>query len=452
MKISVFGLGYVGCVSLGCLAKNGHTVIGVDTDPEKVMQINKGIATIIEKGIDVIIKEQYLKGNISATVDSKYAVLNSELSIISVGTPSTPTGHLNLEHIFNVAQEMGEALKCKLNLGFHVIAIRSTVLPGTIERFSHVIEIVSGGKRNQDFAVVSNPEFLREGSAVQDYFHPPMILIGAEHEASARQVAQLYNNLIAEIVITEIKEAEIIKYVNNAFHALKISFANEIGNICTALGIDSVNVMNIFCKDKQLNISDNYLKPGFAYGGSCLPKDLKGLQTIAHDNYLKTPLIDSIEYSNDVQIKRGMEKIIAQGKHKLGFLGISFKAGTDDLRNSPAITIIEGLLGKGYKILIYDQHVNVSNLKGTNRDFMRERMPHLHQLMVDDINQLVEASELIIVNNKEDEYSSALASLSSEIKILDMVHLDAIIRKSSNYTGINWTNNINECHLAENIS
>ena len=451
MKISIFGLGYVGCVSLGCLAQNGHTVIGVDTNPTKVNQINNGKATIIEKEIDKIINEEYLKGNISATLDSRNAILNTELSIIAVGTPSTNNGHLNLDYIFKVAHQIGEALKFKLNLGFHVIAVRSTILPGTINRFSEVIEEVSGGKRNQDFAVICNPEFLREGTAVHDYFHPPIILIGSDHEPSAQKIAQLYNMLPAEVIVTEVQTAEIIKYVSNAYHALKITFANEIGNICTAIGIDSYKVMNIFCKDKLLNISANYLNPGFAYGGSCLPKDLKGLQTIAHDNYLKTPLIDSIGVSNEAQIKRGIDQITAQGKSRLGFLGISFKAGTDDLRNSPAVTIIESLLGKGYKILIYDKHVNISNLKGTNRDFMQEHMPHLCQLMVDDINDLVNESEILIVNNKEDEYSSALASISIDKLIIDMTHVEASIRNRPNYIGINWTNNINECHFSENI-
>jgi len=436
MDISIFGLGYVGCVSLGCLAKNGHNVIGVDVSETKVNQINSGLATIIEKDIDIIIKEQHQKGNISATVDFISAIEKTEVSIIAVGTPSGPNGHLNLDYIFKVAEHFGEALQKKET--FHVIAIRSTVFPGTIEKFQQIIEKISDKKSDKDFAVVSNPEFLREGTAVHDYHNPPLTLIGSNNKDGADKIASLYKNLPAEIVITNIEVAEIMKYVNNTFHALKIAFANEVGNICSAMKIDSHEVMNIFCMDKQLNISPYYFKPGFAYGGSCLPKDLKGLQTLAHDLYIKAPVIESIDKTNDLQIVRALEIIQKGGKRRIAFLGLSFKAGTDDLRNSPAVAIVETLLGKGYDVEIYDRNVHLSKLTGTNKEYIDHHIPHLSKLMVNNIVKLVENADVVVVNNNEKEYVDILSELKSNIAIIDMVRLPQFIRERKNYYGINW--------------
>jgi GDP-mannose 6-dehydrogenase len=436
MNISIFGLGYVGCVSLGCLARNGHSVTGVDVSQTKVDQINSGLATIIEKDIDVIIREEHKAGRISATTDFVEAIRGTDLSIIAVGTPSSNTGHLNLQYIFKVAENFGAALKDKKD--FHVIAIRSTVLPGTSEKFAALVEQHSGKKRNVDFAMVSNPEFLREGTAVYDYYHPPVTLIGSEHAGAAEKIASLYRQLPAEVVITEVKVAEMMKYVNNTFHALKVSFANEVGNICSALNIDSHKVMEIFCKDKELNISPYYFKPGFAYGGSCLPKDLKGLQTLAHDLYVKTPLIESIDKTNQLQISRAVEMIQESGRRKLGFLGLSFKAGTDDLRNSPAVALIETLLGKGYEIAIYDKNVHLSRLTGTNKEYIDTHIPHLSKLMKPTIRELFEGSDLIIVNNREQEYVETLSNLETDHPVIDMVRLPEIVRQKKNYKGINW--------------
>jgi GDP-mannose 6-dehydrogenase len=436
MNISIFGLGYVGCVSLGCLARNGHTVIGVDVSETKVKQINSGLATIIEKDIDHIIREEHNKCRISATTDYSRAILDTEISIVAVGTPSSTTGHLNLEYIFKVAENFGRILRAKEQ--FHVIVIRSTVLPGTSAKFADIIEEYSGKRRNVDFAMVSNPEFLREGTAVHDYYHPPLTLIGSESPEAAEKVASLYNHLPAEVVVTEVKVAELMKYVNNTFHALKVSFGNEIGNICSALKIDSHKVMEIFCKDKELNISPYYFKPGFAFGGSCLPKDLKGLQTLAHDHYVKTPLIESIDKTNDLQISRAVEMIQQTKKRKLGFLGLSFKAGTDDLRNSPAVALIETLLGKGYEIAIYDKNVHLSNLTGTNKEYIDTHIPHLSKLMKSQISELMHESEIIIVNNKEKEYIDILTNVEWSHPIIDMVRLPQEIREKKNYKGINW--------------
>jgi GDP-mannose 6-dehydrogenase len=436
MNISVFGLGYVGCVSLGCLARNGHNVIGVDVNETKVRQINNGLPTIIEKDIDIIIQEERSRNRIVATTDYASAIEKTDISIIAVGTPSGMNGHLNLSYIFQVANHFGQVMKQKK--AFHIIAIRSTVLPGTVEKFAGIIEEISQKRNNVDFAVVSNPEFLREGTAVFDYNHPPFTLIGASNKEAAATMASLYKHLPAEIIITDIRVAEIMKYVNNSFHALKIAFANEIGNICSAMKIDSHKVMEIFCTDKELNISPYYFKPGFAYGGSCLPKDLKGLQTLAHDLYLRVPVIENIDKTNELQIHRAIELIQQTGKRRIAFLGISFKTGTDDLRSSPAVTIAEALIGKGYDIRIYDKNVHLSKLNGANREYIDVHIPHLSKLMVNRLGELIDDVDVIVVSNRESEYVDVLLETESSAIIIDMVRLPDPIRLRGNYVGINW--------------
>lgn len=435
MKISVFGLGYVGCVSLGCLAQNGHSVIGVDVSEVKVKQVNSGIATIVENDIDKIIEEQCAAGRISATTNFKEAILNTELSIIAVGTPSTSKGHLNLDYIFKVADNFGEVLSSKED--FHVIAIRSTVLPGTCEKFAAIIEEKSGKKNNIDFAVVDNPEFLREGTAVKDYYNPPLTLIGSHSPKASGIISSLYEQLPGEIIITDVKVAELMKYVNNTYHALKISFANEIGNICSAMEIDSYKVMDIFCKDRQLNISPYYFKPGFAYGGSCLPKDLKGLQTLVHDLHIKTPVIDSIDKTNDVQIQRAVSMLSKYFGKKIALLGLSFKAGTDDLRNSPSVELAETLLGKGFDVCIYDKNIQLARLTGKNKEFIEGRIPHLSKLLVDDLDNILATSDVIVLCNKEKEFETALNNVSGKI-IIDMVRINEMVKEKNTYIGINW--------------
>jgi GDP-mannose 6-dehydrogenase len=436
MKISIFGLGYVGCVSLGCLAQNGHTVIGVDVSRDKVNQINNGIATIIEKDIDKIITEQYKAGRISATQDGKQAIINSDISIVAVGTPSTSNGHLNLDYIFHVAENIGNALQNKED--FHVIAIRSTIMPGTCEKFAHILEEKSGKINNKDFAVVDNPEFLREGTAVKDYYNPPLTLIGSNSDIATQKMRSLYEQLPAEIIVTDVKVAEIMKYINNTFHALKISFANEIGNICSAIGIDSHKVMEIFCKDKQLNISPYYFKPGYAYGGSCLPKDLKGLQTLAHDLYIPVPVIEGIGKTNEIQKQRAVSILSKYFGKKIAVLGLSFKAGTDDLRNSPSVELIEVLLGRGFDIAIYDENVQLAKLTGKNKEYIESRIPHLSKFLVDDLNFLIEESDVIIVCNKETVFVDKLRKITGKT-IIDMIKIDDdVIIRNNNYKGINW--------------
>ena len=348
MNISIFGLGYVGCVGAACCAKLGHHVIGVDVSENKVNLIKSGHPTIIEKDIEELCAEGHKNGRLTATLDVHEAVHHSEISFIAVGTPSSKEGHLNLSYIYGVARQIGEAIKTKET--YHIIAIRSTVLPGTNKKVGEIIEEASGKQRGKAFTVVSNPEFLREGTSVHDYLNPPLTLIGTDCEYAEQKFRELYKDINAEFVCTDIKVAEMMKYVNNTYHALKIVFGNEVGNICKGLDIDSHKVMEIFCKDRELNISPYYFKPGFAYGGSCLPKDSKALRTLARDLYIDVPVINSIENSNEIQKKNAVSVIMGKGKRNVGVLGLSFKAGTDDLRCSPIVDVVETLLGKGFNI------------------------------------------------------------------------------------------------------
>ncbi len=433
MKISIFGLGYVGCVSLGCLAKNGNELIGVDISKTKVDLINEAKPTIVENQIDELIAVGVKNGSIKATMDYNEAVNNSEISIVCVGTPSTKEGHLNLDYIYSTAEQIGSVLKDKDS--FHIIAIRSTVLPGTNERFGEIIEKSSGKNRNKDFTIISNPEFLREGTAVDDYFNPPVTVIGGDHENSVAKMAELYKEINAAIEIVDIRVAELIKYVNNSFHALKITFANEIGNISKRLGIDSHQVMKLFTMDKQLNISPYYFKPGFAYGGSCLPKDLKGLNALAHDKYLDVPVLNAISNSNELQKNSAYEIIISKELKKIGILGLSFKPGTDDLRYSPIVDVIEKLLGKGYDIRIFDKNVSLAKLIGQNKSYIQEKLPHISDLLVNDLSQLVEWAEILVFTYKDEIFENL--EINHEKEIVDLANYD-YLKTQNNYEGICW--------------
>ena len=433
MKISIFGLGYVGCVSLGCLAQNGNQIIGVDVEPLKVDLINQGKPTIIEKDIDNIIAEQHSLGRIRATANVHEAVNETEISIICVGTPSGPEGHLNLDYIFKTAQQIGEVLKEKD--GFHVVAIRSTVLPGTNMKVGAMIEEASGKKRNVDFSVVSNPEFLREGTAVADYYNPPYTVIGSDNEKAKEIMTEVYSQVGGSMEIVEIPVAELIKYINNSYHALKVVFGNEVGSVCKKLGIDSHEVMRLFCLDTKLNLSPYYFKPGFAYGGSCLPKDLKALKTLAHDSYIDVPVINSIEASNTRSKNALLELILRKGKMKVGVMGISFKAGTDDLRYSPIVDVIEKLIGKGYEVKVFDKNVHISRLIGKNKSFIKEFLPHLDNLLIDDMQEVADWADLIILNNSDKMYREL--TISDSKAIVDLVRFPEFKAKPG-YEGILW--------------
>ena len=435
----------MGCVGAACLAKLGHTVVGVDVNENKVRLINEGKPTIIEKGIAELCEEAHHAGLMRATTDAAEAVTATDISFIVVGTPSSKEGHLNLKYIFTVAERIGKALKNKD--GFHVVAIRSTVLPGTNDKVGTILERESGKRRNEDFAVVSNPEFLREGTSVRDYFHPPLTLIGTDNERAEQMFRELYKDIDAEFVCTDIKVAEIMKYVNNTYHALKIVFANEVGNICKGLDIDSHKVMEIFCKDRQLNISPYYFKPGFAYGGSCLPKDMKALRTLAHDLYIDVPVIDSIHPSNEKQKDNAVQTILTKGKRKVGILGLSFKSGTDDLRCSPIVDVVERLLGKGYEISIYDKNVVVSKLIGTNKDFIMTKIPLIQQFVTNDLDAVCSQSDILVVTNNEKEFDCILKRYPHKI-IIDLVRQWREVDYDGHYEGLSW-GDINQNYIAQ---
>jgi GDP-mannose 6-dehydrogenase len=435
MKISIFGLGYVGCVSLGCLAKNGHEVIGVDVSDFKIDLINNGQPTIQEKDIDSIIAEAFAKGSISATPCAVEAVHNTDVSIICVGTPPTTNGHLNLAYIFKTAEQIGKALKSKES--FHTVVIRSTVMPGTNRRYGEIIEENSGKKRGVHFSVVSNPEFLREGSAVHDYYHPSVTVIGGDNTYAMEQVASLYRCLNAPIEITDIKVAEIIKYINNSFHALKIAFSNEVGTICKALHIDPFKVMELFCQDTRLNISTAYLKPGYVYGGSCLPKDLKGLVTLGHDNYLDTPVLAMINSSNEQHRKKAFELITNTGKKNICLVGLSFKEGTDDLRYSPFVELAETLIGKGYHVTIYDEYVCLSKLIGANKAYINERLPHLSDHISNNLETAIADNDVVIISHRNFDAKQYRHLLKDKTAIIDLVRIHDL-EELPNYEGICW--------------
>ena len=433
MNISIFGLGYVGCVGMGCLSSQGHKIIGVDVSDKKVELINQGVPTIVEKDIDKFIMDGHKKGMVSATKDFVKAVHSSDISFICVGTPSSDNGHLDLTYIMKTAEQIGEALKEKT--GFHVVVIRSTVFPGTNEKVGQLIADISGKEIDKDFAIVSNPEFLREGTAVNDYLNPPLTVIGSSSEKAVDIMKQVYEWSSAPVEIVPIGVAEMIKYVNNSYHALKVVFANEIGSICKKLNIDSHEVMRIFCMDKQLNISPYYFRPGFAYGGSCLPKDLRGLQTLAHDLYLDTPVLNAISPSNSTLIERQTEAIEKFGKKKIGVLGLSFKAGTDDMRNSPIIHIIESLHGKGFEVKIFDKNVSLSRIIGKNKSVIEERLPHLSTMLIDNMEEVTDWADVLIIANKDSKFSEIVTK--PEQIIVDLVRVKEL-EKYNNYNGLWW--------------
>jgi GDP-mannose 6-dehydrogenase len=436
MNISIFGLGYVGCVATGCLAQQGHRVIGVDPQDTKVDFINKGLPTIIEEGIAEILAAQHTAGRISATQSVADAIVATDVSFICVGTPPTANGHLDLTAITKVANEIGGALKRKT--GRHVIAVRSTVLPGTREKVVEVLAQASGRTPGRDFAVVSNPEFLREGTSVRDFFKPPYTLLGSDCDWATEVMREVYKGIDAPFITAEPRVAELMKYVCNSFHALKIVFANEVGNICKKLEIDAHQLMDVFCQDTKLNISKAYLKPGFAYGGSCLPKDLKALRTIGHDNYLQTPVLDAIERSNEFQKELVFKKILESGTQNVGFIGLAFKAGTDDLRDSPILDVIERLLGKGFNLRIFDPHVHVSQLTGANREYILKRIPFISRFITDNLAETVQGSDLLVIVNKDAGVEPSLARLAAGKTIYDLAGMRSANFATGRYSGISW--------------
>ena len=437
MKICVLGLGYVGAVSAACLAQEGHEVIGVDPESRKVDLINAGKTPIIEKDVGSIIEQQMAAGRLRATTDVSAAVEQADLSMVCVGTPSRANGDIELKFVRRVCEQIGAALRH--HHGAPAVVFRSTMLPGTMrEVVIPTLEASSGRRAGVEFGVCINPEFLREGTAVHDYANPPKTVIGELNRASGDLLTTLYARITAPLVRTDIETAEMVKYADNAWHALKVGFANEIGNLCKGLKVDSHRVMDIFCQDTKLNLSPYYLKPGFAFGGSCLPKDLRALLYKAKTLDVSLSILAAILPSNEQQLERGVRAVIEMGSKKVGILGFSFKAGTDDLRESPVVDLTERLIGKGYDLRIYDRNVNLARIHGANRDYILNHIPHIARLMVSSIDEVLDHARTIVIGNSAAEFRDVPRRLGDGQSIIDLVRVTDSRSVTGVYEGICW--------------
>ena len=442
MKIAVFGLGYVGVVSAACLVRDGHEVLGVDPNAAKVSFLRQGKSPIVEPGLDELIAAATAAGQLAAGSDPAAAVARCDVLMVCVGTPGQPNGSLDLSYVRRVVQQIGEQLAGAA--AYKVVVIRSTLLPGSMQSVViPTLEESARRKAGQDFGVCINPEFLREGSAIYDYDHPPKTVIGASDERAAAIVRELYSTLNAPLLHTDLRTAEMIKYIDNSWHALKVTFANEVGRLCKAMGIDGRLAMRMFCQDTKLNISTTYLRPGFAFGGSCLPKDVRALTYQGRLLDVDTPVLSSILASNQLHIAHALGMIRATGRRRVGLLGLSFKEGTDDLRESPIVTLAELLIGKGYELLVYDRNVRLASLVGANRDYILNHIPHIGRLMVDRPEQLIEQSEVLVVASADREFASLLEKLPLGKSVIDLVgawSTDPSARSAhlGAYEGIAW--------------
>ncbi|MBB4816846.1 MULTISPECIES: GDP-mannose 6-dehydrogenase [Pseudomonas] len=420
MRISIFGLGYVGAVCAGCLSARGHEVVGVDVSTTKIDLINNGKSPIVEPGLEELLQQGRKTGRLRGTTDVAAAVRDTEVSFICVGTPSKKNGDLELDYIEGVCREIGFALRDKSER--HTVVVRSTVLPGTVMNVViPIIEDCSGKKAGDDFGVAVNPEFLRESTAIKDYDFPPMTVIGELDKASGDLLETLYRELDAPIIRKEVQVAEMIKYTCNVWHAAKVTFANEIGNIAKAVGVDGREVMDVICQDHKLNLSKYYMRPGFAFGGSCLPKDVRALNYRASSLDVEAPLIGSLMRSNAYQVQKAFDIIAAQEKRKVALLGLSFKAGTDDLRESPLVELAEMLIGKGFDLRIYDRNVEYARVHGANKDYIESKIPHVSSLLDSDFDGVVGDADIIVLGNR-DELFAPLAQRAPEGKrVIDLV-------------------------------
>ena len=438
LGISVFGLGYVGCVSAACFSREGFQVVGVDVSQSKVDMINAGKSTIVEEGIADLVRDMRESGRLRATTDPREAVLATSVSLVCVGTPSRANGSIDLRYIERVCEQIGEALRDKD--AHHTIVIRSTVMPGTIDgTVIPALERGSGKRHGDGFAALSNPEFLREGSSIKDFYDPPFTLIGAHEPAHAEPLKALYAGIGAPLHVAAVRVAEMVKYACNCFHGLKVGFANEIGNVCKALDVDSHEVMRLFCEDRKLNISTTYLRPGFAFGGSCLPKDLRAVTYKAKELDIDTPILSATLESNQKQIDRAYDMVMAAGSRKVGVLGLAFKAGTDDLRESPMVTLIERLIGKGMELAIYDRDVSSANVIGANREYVEREIPHIWTLMRPTIPEVLGASETIVIGNGSREFHGLGDQLTDGQMVVDLARaFGARTSNGRSYQGICW--------------
>lgn len=422
MKIALFGLGYVGVVSAACLARDGHSVVGIDPSAVKVDFLRRGKSPIIEPGLEDLIAAAVTAGRLVAGSEYATTVAQCDVLMVCVGTPGQANGSLDLTYVRRVVQQIGEQLAACT--GYKVVIIRSTLLPGSMQSVVvPLLEQCSHLQAGKDFGVCINPEFLREGSAIYDYDHPPKTVIGASDERAAAMARELYAALDAPLVLTDLRTAEMVKYVDNSWHALKVSFANEVGRLCKAMGIDGRLAMRLFCMDTKLNVSSAYLRPGFAFGGSCLPKDVRALIYQGRLLDVETPVLGSILPSNQLHIAHALSMIRATGRRRVGLLGLSFKEGTDDLRESPIVTLAEQLIGKGYELLVYDQNVRLAALMGANREYILTHIPHIGRLLVERPEQLLEHAEVLVVAAASEEFRSLLKALPSGTSVIDLVGL-----------------------------
>lgn len=436
LRVSVFGLGYVGTVSACCLADAGHAVVGVEIVPEKVDALNRGELHFREPGLEPLLKQVVAAGRFRAGTDSAGAVACSDVSVIAVGTPSDVSGLPDFTQLFRVCESVGEALREKP--GCHDVVIRSTVLPGTAEQCAKVLEAVSGREEGEGFRLLVNPEFLREGSALADYREPPFTVIGARTPGEAERAARLYAGVQAPLFVTRRPEAEMIKYACNAFHAVKVVFANEIGRLCKAAGIDSHLVMDILCRDQKLNLSAYYLKPGFAFGGSCLPKDLRAILAFAREQHTSIPMLEHVPDSNRQQIELALQLIEREGGRRVGLIGFSFKPTTDDLRESPLVILAERLIGRGFEVRIFDRQVVLSNLLGANKGFLESYLPHAARLLTDDLQDVLAWAECLVLGSAVPETNAVLAAAGAHQTIIDLVRPCAEVRTRASYQGLGW--------------
>lgn len=438
MKISIFGLGYVGAVSLACLARDGHTVIGVDIDKAKLDLIKAGKTPVVEEGMVDLMANVAASGKLSVTSDVIQAVLDSDVSLICVGTPSAANGSQDQSAIIKIAHDLGRAMRDKS--GEHIFVFRSTLVPGTVEDvLLPIVEKESGKRDGEGFHICFQPEFLREGTSIRDYDKPPFTIVGARSEAPVTRLRELFGHLPCEILTTSIRAAETVKYCCNNFHALKITFANETARLCEALGVDAFQVMELVCKDKQLNISPAYLKPGFAFGGSCLPKDLRATMYFAKRHDVEMPMLGNILASNRMHIDHAIAKVLASGRRRVGMIGLSFKTGTDDLRESPLVQVAEQFIGKGLSLLVYDPEVHLSRLLGANRRFIEQHVPHIGSLMRGDIESVVGESDVLVVGLNDTKTFEALAQHVREDQlVLDLVNLPKPEALRGKVMGLCW--------------